>query len=329
MASLEEILKKLNKGKEENDKIKIASELETLTMEFGSTGSKYLDYYMGDKAIPYGAMTLLTGWESSGKTSISLVIAQRAQEKTGKNVVILDGEQTVTDSHIDRFGLDRSKLILYKDSALENMLDIAESFSTSEEVCTIIIDSVKAFFSIAVESKSAEDFTIGIEAKKLGTRLPIIHANCARRGIQLIILNQWRENPGAIAGDPRVLPGGNWNKYMPFVHLDFTKKDFIKDNNGSIIGHKLDVRIRKSKSGAYDKKESLQLDFYYDGGFKEVNEYARILIEEGVVKMGGAGWLTFPNEDGEEVKQQGLDKFVEYLVVNEDTYKYLKSLINV
>src|SRR5690606_29092177 len=141
MAKLDEILKKLNKGRAEEDKLKKTSEVDTLNIDFVSSGSIYLDYYMNNKVIPLGAMTLLTGWESSGKTSIALIVAKKVQEKTGKTVVVLDGEQTITDSHIERFGLDKSKLIVYKDSVLENMLDTAEAFSQSEEVGAIIIDS--------------------------------------------------------------------------------------------------------------------------------------------------------------------------------------------
>ena len=138
MANLEEVLKKLNKDKAEEDKIKYASEYESLTMNFSSSGSKYLDYYMDDKVIPEGAMTLLTGWEGSAKSSMALIIARELQKKyPNKSVVFLDGEQTVTDSHIQRFGIDKNKLVLMKDSVLEDMLDTAEAFSTADDVSAI------------------------------------------------------------------------------------------------------------------------------------------------------------------------------------------------
>lgn len=325
MATLEETLKKLNKGKAEQDQVKKVSDFGTLNLDFSSCGSAYLDLYMDNQVVPLGAMTLLTGWEGSGKSSIALIIARELQKKTGKTVVILDGEQTITDSHIKRFGVDTSKLIVYRDSVLENMLDTAEAFSQSEDICGIIIDSVKAFYSIAVEAKSAEEYSIGIEAKKFGTRFPIINANCARRNIAFIPINQWRENPGAMGSDPRVLPSGQWNKYMPFTHLDFTKKELIKNNKKEVIGHKLDVRIRKSKAGAFDKKEVITLNFYYDGGFKECDEYAQIFCETEVAKQGGAGWITFPSKDGEEKKVQGTDKFADYLKDNPEDFEFLKQ----
>lgn len=323
--TLEDVLKKLNKGKAEQDQVKKVSEIETLNLEFSSSGSAYLDLYMEDQVVPLGAMTLLTGWEGSGKSSIALIIGRELQKKTGKTVVILDGEQTITDNHIKRFGLDTSKLIVYRDSVLENMLDTAEAFSQSEDVCAIIIDSVKAFYSIAVEAKSAEEYSIGVEAKKFGTRFPIINANCARRGIAFIPINQWRENPGAMGSDPRVLPAGQWNKYMPFTHLDFTKKELIKDSDKNVIGHKLDVRIRKSKAGAFDKKEVITLNFYYDGGFREADEYAQMFCEVELGKVGGAGWITFPDRNGEEKKVQGTDKFAEYLKANPEDFEFLKQ----
>ena len=327
--TLEETLKKLNKGKAEQDQVKKVSEIGTLNFDYCSIRSAYLSHIMDYNVVPMGAMTLLTGWEGSGKSSIALLIAKDIQDEyPTKTVAVLDGEQTITDSHVERFGLDKNRLIVYKDSVLENMLDTAEAFSQSEDIGAIIIDSVKAFYSIAVEAKSAEEYSIGVEAKKLGTRLPIINANCARRKTALIVLNQWRENPGVMHGDSKVLPGGQFNKYMPFTHLDFTKKELIRDEKKNVIGHKLDVRIRKSKAGAFDKKEVITLNFYYEGGFNIVDEYSQIFCETEIGKVGGAGWITFPDRFGEEKKVQGTDKFAEYLKANPEDFEFLKQQLN-
>ena len=325
MATLEEVLKKINKNKAEEDKIKANPKKGELTTDFSSTGSVYLDYILEQKAIPLGRMTLMTGWESSGKSSVALIAAREIQKKTDKTVVIMDGEHTVSDSHIDRFNLDRKKLIVYKESNLEQMLDTTEALSTADDIGGIVIDSVKAFYSSAVEAKSAEDIHIGIEAKKIGSRFSIVHSNCARRKIAFIVLNQWRENPGSM-GDPRVLPGGNWNKYMPCLHLDFTKKDLIKNKDAKVIGHNLDVRVKKSKFGAFDKKEVYTVNFYYNGGFNSYDEYARLFVETEIALAKGA-WIKYPNKDGEELKANGLNKFIEQLKNDEETFNYLKNLL--
>jgi adenylylsulfate kinase-like enzyme len=56
----------------------------TLNLDFSSSGSAYLDLYMANQVVPLGAMTLLTGWEGSGKSSIALIMARELQKKTSK-----------------------------------------------------------------------------------------------------------------------------------------------------------------------------------------------------------------------------------------------------
>ena len=52
------------------------------------------------------------------------------------------------------------------------------------------------------------------------------------------------------------------------------------------------------------------------------------MCDSGIVSVGGAGWLSFPNINGEEVKIQGTDKFADYLKNNKEDFEYLKSLLN-
>ena len=78
----------------------------------------------------------------------------------------------------------------------------------------------------------------------------------------------------------------------------------INDEDKNIIGHKIDVRIFKTKNHSYDKSVPYSINFYNEGGFNQIDEYARLFVELEVVKMGGAGWITYPTSDGEEKKIQ-------------------------
>ena len=51
MGSLEETLKKLNKGKAIQDQVKKVSDIETLNLDFSSSGSSYLDLYMDNQNL--------------------------------------------------------------------------------------------------------------------------------------------------------------------------------------------------------------------------------------------------------------------------------------
>src|SRR5690606_36566487 len=196
-----------------------------------------------------------------------------------------------------------------------------------EDVSIICIDSVKSFYSSIDEAKSAEDYSIGGTAKRWNTRMPIIAANCYRSGINIFLIHQWRQDTGKMMGDNRVLSGGQWVKYMPDLHIDLTKKELILDEDKIVIGHKLDVRIKKSKYSTYSPTEAYSVNFYYEGGFNEIDEVTQVLIVKNIIQKGG-GWYTFNTSKGKEKKINGLDLVIEYLKENEDEYLFLKNKLS-
>lgn len=330
MGDISEILKRINKDRAEEDKLKIAKDLpdEYFIRKVVSTGSPYLDYRInreiGKGGLVKGSFNLLIGGEGSGKTSIALLAAANEQRTTGRYVVFYDGEASLNDSYLERFGVDKSKLIYIKGRNLEEMLDTVEALSKADDIGMIIIDSIPIFVSSVVEDKSAEDNTIGVEAKKFSARMAIIEGNCSRRDICLTALTFYTLNPGSM-GDPRVLKRGEWQKYMSNLTLEFTKKELIKDEKGDPIGHVMDVRTKKSKLQEYDAKDVFQLNFYYKYGFNKYDEYTSIFIEEDIIKQSGA-WFSFPDKNGEEIKLNGKAKVISFLKENEEDFQRLLTL---
>ena len=320
---LKEILAKLNKGRDKVDQYTLASEkpADFYKTKVISTGSPYMDFKISQNiekgGVPIGRFILIIGGESSGKTSLSLKTAANLQKESGKHIVIFDGEGTIDDSYFERFGIDKTKLIHHRGKNLEEFLDAAELLSKSDEVCAIIIDSLPAFFSTAVELKSAEDNTIGIEAKKFNARMPIIYGNCNNRNITMLVLNYYKMNPGAMGADPRTLSRGEWQRYYSSLTIELGKGDLIKED-GKIVGHKLRFRIKKSKVDAYDSKAPYEVNFYYDRGFDVVADYTDIMIEICVIRKSGA-WFYLPSEE----KFQGRDKTIQFL---KDNPEYLEKL---
>lgn len=320
--SLKDILKKINKDKDGMDRVDYLRHMPKsyLTKGYLPTGSVFVDYLI--KGHNLTGMSLVTGWESTGKSSFLLLGAREAQIKfPDKTPVIFDGEGTVTPSYLDRMGVDADNLIVVKGSELESTLDTMEMFSKADDVSMIGIDSIKAFYSTIDESKSAEDYSIGGTAKRWNTRMPIIKSNCFKRGIPIICIHQWRQDPGKMMGDNRVLSGGMWIKYMPDLHIDLSKKALIFDGSEP-IGHNLHIRIKKSKSATYDPKEVYELPFFYTGGFIKYSEYAAVFVAEGIVKKGGA-WYELPTGE----KLQGMTKLSQFLEDNEEYLEELKGLL--
>ena len=328
--SIKDILTRLNKKKAEEDKIKIADKQDSkfFQRDVISTGSPYLDYRInntiGKGGFVKGAFNLLVAGESTGKTSIALMACSNEQKK-GKYAVYYDGEASVTDSYLERFGVDKSKFIYHKGRNLEEMLDDVEEMSKADDVGIIVLDSIPIFVSSVVEAKSASDNNMAVEARKWTARMSIIEGNCNRRGIAIIGISFYTMDPGAI-GDPRTLKRGKWQKLMSNLTLEMTKKDTIKDENKKPIGHIIDVRTKKSKLQAYDAKDAFQINFYYEDGFNKYDEYTQVFVEEGLVLQGGP-YYSFADADGVEVKFQGKTKLIEHFKSNEKDFELLLNRI--
>lgn len=324
MASIEETLKKLNKNKREEDKAFILGDTPVIRTTT-STGSPYLDMLTGGGFMNGGYNTIVaTG--GVGKSSVALLACVDTIVNRGKLAVYFDGEFTLNDSYFRRMNVPKDGFIHRKIRNLEEMLDEAELFAQSEDVGIIVFDSIPIFVSSTVEAKSAGEHSIGVEAGKFTRRMPIIEGYAGARDICLLGLTSYKLNPQGM-GDPRVFPRGEWQKTMNNTLLDLTKKDLIKDELGNVIGHKVDVRVKKTKNGTFDEKEVYQVNFYVDGGFRVVDEYARMLVETGIARQTGA-WISFPSIDGEELKVNGITKFIEYLQENLDLFEFLKAQLN-
>lgn len=324
MSDLKSVLKKLNKGKREEEHSKILGD-NSLKKVMYSTGSPYLDYLTGG-GFPGGGYNTVEASGGVGKTSLLLLACNDAITNKNKYAVIFDGEGTLEDSYINRMGVDRSKLIVERGRVLEDMLDKAEAYATADDVGIIVFDSIPIFVSKTVEEKSAQDVTMAVEARKYSARMPVLEGHCAVRDIALIGLNAYKLDPGAM-GDPRVLPRGKWQLTMNNVFLSMIKKELIFDENKKAIGHKIDVRVKKTKLKEYDAKKAYTINFYYEGGIDKEEEYIRLFLELGLINKSG-GWYSFPNKDGEEIKKQGEQAVIEYLINNKKDYDFLKKQYN-
>lgn len=323
--TLEDVLKKFNKGKENEAVVKMADKTD-LKKRTTSTGSPFIDLLTGN-GWAKGGFNLIVADGGTGKSSKALLAIKEEQEATGRIGVYYDGEGTLEDSYIERMGVDRSKLLVVRGRNLEEMLDSVELFSKADDVGVIVIDSIPIFVSSVVEAKSAGENNMAVEARKYTARMPIIEANCMSRDITLLGLTSYKLDPGAM-GDPRKLPRGLWQYTMANLILDITKKELLKDDLKNPIGHVLDVRIKKSKLAPYNPKDVYSVNFYYQGGYNKIEEYVLLLLEKGVIHQGGGGNYTYPNRDGEEMKARGKEVLMDDLKNDHDTMEYLKSLLN-
>ena len=86
---IEDVLKKLNKDKKEEDKVSILGDTK-IVRTTTSTGSPYLDYLTGGGFMNGGYNTIIASG-GVGKSSISLLACKDTIERRGKIAVYFDG----------------------------------------------------------------------------------------------------------------------------------------------------------------------------------------------------------------------------------------------
>jgi len=324
MAKLEEVLRKLNKGKSEEDKYSGVVGDRKIERKFLSTGSPFIDKLTGGGFVK-GAYNCIVGAGGAGKTSIALLACAEAT-RNKELAVFIDGEATVEDSYIGRMGVDREYFVHERIRNLEAMLDYAEAMSTVDDVGVIVMDSIAIFTSTAAENKGADEYTMADEARRFSQRMCIIEGNCIKRDIAIIGLTSYKTDLSVRMGDNRTLPRGIWQIQMMNTFLDFTRKSFIFGSGDTPIGHEIDVRIKKAKTSAYDTKKAYRLNFYYDRGFDKSEQLCELFLKAGLIEQSGA-WIKFNDHNGVEQKVQGKSKLVDYMDDNKECFDYYTSMM--
>jgi len=144
-------------------RIAIASEARALVYDRVPTGSLQLDLALGG-GLPLGRITEFAGPESHGKTTAILRILAENQ-KLGRVCAFVDTEGSFDFDFARKIGVDLDALIFNAPASLEDMIDMVEVLVASREVSLIAIDSITGPVPTHVQGRSADEPTMGTEAK--------------------------------------------------------------------------------------------------------------------------------------------------------------------
>ncbi len=291
---------------------------------FVSTGSYALNYVIsGDfyGGVPIGAITQIIGESSTAKT-VFVTSTLREAQKRGFYAVLIDTENTFSESFAKMIGIDPDKLFLPDPNDIESM---EGAFATIENYITTIrsVDEdtpiVIAYDSLAVSPIKKEldcdnyesDNMIGaVRAKTMGAALRKLNGTLRRQKVALIVVNQVRSKVGVLYGNPETAAaGGKSLEYYLSVNLKTTSpkgSGKILDDNKKPIGIKGTVKNIKNKVSIPFRECEFKL--LYDSGLDLWEGVLPALVEEGFVTK-SAAWYTVV---GTETKFQA-GKFTEFL----------------
>ena len=269
-------------GNKETKEVPIPSEVPDVPIM--STGIIGIDRASNCGGIPEGRIFEVFGMESSGKTSIALLIAKKYAEQ-GKTVAFIDAEQAFNMSWAKKLGIpvdDQEKFVLVQSSVFEEIFGAIRTLIEVGDVKLIIVDSVA---SISTQEDFENEEAVGkgmpLFAKKFRRELRMLTPIAAKNKCNLLFLNHQMVDMAAKSYVPvATSPGGTALKYLSSMRMQISKS-VEKDDAGNKTAARIKVQFPKNKIAAPYGSGSFVVDF--NSGVDHIQELVDYSLELKIV----------------------------------------------
>ena len=288
LSKLAEAIKLINNrfGNKETKEVPIPSSVPDVPiMSTGIIGIDRASYCGG---IPEGRIFEVYGPESSGKTSIALLIAKKYIEQ-GKPVAFIDAEQAFNMSWAKKLGLpveDPEKFVLVQSSIFEEIFGAIRTLIEVGGVKLIIVDSVASISSQSdFENEEAVGKGMPLFAKNFRRELRMLTPIAAKHNCNLLFLNHMMQDMAAKSYIPvQTSPGGTALKFLSSMRMQISKS-VEKDEAGNKTAARIKAQFIKNKIAAPYGVGSFVVDF--NSGVDHIQELVDYSIELKVVNKKG------------------------------------------
>jgi recombination protein RecA len=212
------------------------------------------------------------------------------------------------------------ELLIAQPDSGEAALDVAEMLIRSAAVDVVVVDSVAALAPKAELEAEMGDVTMGAQARLMGRAMRKLVAALHNTKTLLLFTNQLREKIGVIYGSPEYQPGGRALKFFASVRLDIRRKDPIKSVHGTVLGHKVRVKVVKNKVAPPFLEA--EFDILFSEGISRTGTLVDLGVDHAVLEKSGA-WYSWA---GEKVGQ-GRDGAKEWLNAHPKKAEELEALL--
>ena len=289
-ASIEDTLR-LIKAKFGEGSIMKLGETPKVNIDVVSSGSIGLDEALGVGGIPLGRIIEIFGPESSGKTTLSLLMVAQAQKKGGL-CAFIDAEHDMDPEYAKKLGVKINDLLISQPDNGEQALEITESLVRSGKLDIIVIDSVAALTPKDEIEGDMGAYHVGKQARLMSQALRKLTAIGAKSKTTVIFINQIRMQIGVMFGNPETTPGGKALKFYSSVRIDVRRIAQIKKGE-NVIGNRVRAKVVKNKVAAPFKKA--EFDILFDEGISRSSSIIDLAIENQIVDKSGT-WISYNNE---------------------------------
>lgn len=293
MASIKEIVKKLNK-EFEDDTLAIKADVSPNYKRM-PTDAFGLDYPLYGGLV-YGRIHTFAGLFHSGKTSAAC-LCMSAYQRTHpeQTCVYVDVEHSLDLKFQSRMtGLQLDKMVYFNPKTLtgEQILDAILDFQKSDDVGMIVLDSIPALLpaQALINDMEKDPGMRGTIAKPLHRFLVVMSNLVNQKNNIFIMINQVRISGTTFTGAPIYSePGGQAPAYYSSIKVRFGTRTFIKgdkvdssDGEGA-EGFRLKFAITKNKCGPVARGGGF-LSFNYNKGFMWLEDMLEIAYKFDFIK---------------------------------------------
>ncbi|HDZ54795.1 hypothetical protein LCGC14_0214650 [marine sediment metagenome] len=312
--AIEEIKQRFGEGA-----IMTLKEVRAVDVDVIPTGSISLDLALGVGGVPRGRVIEIFGPEMSGKTTLSLHILTETQKKGGVGAFI-DAEHALDPDYAKRIGVNVDDLLISQPDSGEQALQIVETLVRSNQVDTIVIDSVAALTPKTEIAGEMGEFQIGLQARLMSQALRKLSGIVAKAKTVVIFLNQTRMKIGVRFGNPETTSGGLALKFYASVRLDLRRIAQIKHGD-EIIGSRIKAKVVKNKVAAPFRVA--EFDIYYNEGISYFGDIVQSGLNQELIKRSGS-WFQYENTR----LGQGMEGAKKYLKENPELAEKIRKAIS-
>lgn len=288
----------------------------------------------------FGGIVELFGPPASGKTSLAIETLAKAQKEDPNFIGMwLETEHSIFPELLEQHGVDLERLVYINQEDFEsgeNALDIIYSAVRNGIPNLVIINSVAG---IVPKQETEEDLSkqnIALVARMMSKFFRKIVGAAGKNKVDMIFINQIRDNVGVMYGDTTTTTGGRALGFYASQRVKLTackvqKEDPIEPEKGI----KVSCIVYKNRfAGMHNPNSKCTYYAMFDTGIDSIISIPKTLADNGIFMRSGAWWY-YPNKEnpatiaGIQCKFNSQNALINALRDNKDFLTEVKKFISV